>query len=483
MSSIDPSSIPNRFEFAETQSRIYGEWESRGFFHAEPPKEGEADSSKGPYAIVIPPPNVTGALHLGHALNNTLQDIQIRMHRMQGYNTLWMPGTDHAGIATQAVVEKRLREEEGKTRHDLGREKLVERIWEWKEQYETRILNQLKQMGCSCDWPRTRFTLDEQCARAVRQTFFDLFSKGLIYRGKRLVNWDTFLQTAVSDDEVFQETVKGKFWHFRYPVVPEKAEWSAVDATSPSLARRVSEPEFVEIATTRPETMLGDTAVAVHPDPAGALDKAEAELRERLDKAPAKEKEAIQTQIDNIGKRRAEMLPLLIKLRDMAKAGRKLMLPLMNREIPLICDEWAKPELGTGAVKITPAHDPNDYAVWQRHQEIGLVNILNPDGTLNDSAGPYKGLTIPKARERVVADLDKHGLLGDIEDREIELPHSDRSKTPIEPYLADQWFVKMGDHDDGSPGLAQMAMDAVSQSGPLAPRVDKATRRRQSSTI
>src|SRR3954464_6061600 len=222
MTSFSPESIPNRFDFAETQARIYREWESRGFFHAEPPKEGQADGTKGPYCIVIPPPNVTGALHLGHALNNTLQDIQIRMHRMQGFNTLWMPGTDHAGIATQAVVEKRLREDEGKTRHDLGREKLVERIWEWKGQYEARILGQLKQMGCSCDWDRVRFTLDDQCARAVRQTFFDLFSKGLIYRGKRLVNWDTFLQTAVSDDEVFQEKVKGKFWHFKYPIIDPK---------------------------------------------------------------------------------------------------------------------------------------------------------------------------------------------------------------------------------------------------------------------
>src|SRR6478672_1425529 len=429
MAAIDPSTIPNRFDFAETQSRIYGEWESRGFFHAEPPQEGAADPTKGPYCIVIPPPNVTGALHLGHALNNTLQDIQIRMHRMQGYNTLWMPGTDHAGIATQAVVEKRLREEEGLTRHELGREGLVSRIWEWKEVYEKRILDQLKQMGCSCDWARIRFTFDEGCSRAVRQTFFDLFSQGLIYRGKRLVNWDTFLQTAVSDDEVFQETVKGKFWHFKYPVIDP----------------RTGEPTHVEIATTRPETMLGDTAVAVHPDPAGALQRAEAELRERLDKAPAKEKEGIQAQIDNIAKRRTEMLPLLLKLRDMAAAGRKIMLPLVNREIPLIADEWAKPELGTGCVKITPAHDPNDYEVWQRHKEIGAINILNPDGTLNANAGPYKGFTIYKARDKVVADLDALGLLGDVEDRDIEIAHSDRSKTPIEPYLADQWFVKMGD--------------------------------------
>jgi valyl-tRNA synthetase len=463
MASLDPQSVPNRFDFAAAQARLYGEWESRGFFHAEPPAADQPDPTKGPYCIVIPPPNVTGALHLGHALNNTLQDIQIRMHRMQGYNTLWMPGTDHAGIATQAVVEKRLREEEGKTRHDLGREGLVARIWEWKEVYEKRILDQLKQMGCSCDWARTRFTFDEGCSRAVRQTFFSLFSQGLIYRGKRLVNWDTFLQTAVSDDEVFQETVKGKFWHFRYPVVVVRGSPDSAPAVVPGSPDPAPEPEFVEIATTRPETMLGDTAVAVHPDPTSALDKAEADLRDRLDKAPAKEKEGLQAQIDNIAKRRTEVLPLLLKLRDMAAAGRKLLLPLLNREIPLITDEWAKPELGTGCVKITPAHDPNDYAVWQRHQEIGLINILNPDGTLNENAGPYKGLTIPKARDRVVADLDKLGLVGDIEDRDIELPHSDRSKTPIEPYLADQWFVKMSDCEDSKPGLAQMAMDAVSK--------------------
>ncbi|MBC7855397.1 MAG: class I tRNA ligase family protein, partial [Pirellulaceae bacterium] len=440
MTTFDPASLPNRFDFATAQPRLYAMWEERRFFHAEPhPK-------RQPFSIVIPPPNVTGALHLGHALNNTLQDIQIRMKRMQGFNALWMPGTDHAGIATQAVVERRLREEEGKTRHDLGREELVRRIWEWKEQYEGRILSQLKQMGCSCDWERARFTLDDTCARAVRQTFFDLFSQGLIYRGKRLVNWDTFLQTAVSDDEVFQETVKGHFWHFRYSVIGSLP----------------GEPEFVTIATTRPETMLGDTAVAVHPDPARALDKAEQDACERLAKAPAKEKAGIEAQIEEIQRRRTEMLRGLIVLRDMAKAGRKLMLPLVNREIPLIADEWAKPELGTGCVKITPAHDPNDFLVGQR-QKLPMINILNPDGTLNAEAGKYQGLTIKKARDAVVADLDALKLLGDVEDREIELPHSDRSKTPIEPYLADQWFVKMGDEEkaEAKPGLAQMAMDAV----------------------
>jgi valyl-tRNA synthetase len=424
-------SLPNRFNYQEAQPRLYREWEEGGYFNAEP------NSDRKPYSIVIPPPNVTGALHLGHALNNTLQDTMIRMKRMQGFETLWMPGMDHAGIATQAVVERRLKEEEGLTRHDLGREKLVERIWQWKQEYGDRIRGQLKQMGCSCDWRRERFTLDDVCAKAVRQTFFDLFSKGLIYRGKRLVNWDTFLQTAVSDDEVFHEVVKGHFWHFSYPVINPQP----------------GEPTHVTIATTRPETMLGDTAVAVHPDPAGALDKVEAELQARLATAPAKEKEGVQKQIDNVARRRAEMLPALKQLRDMAKAGRMLMLPLVNREIPLVADEWAKPELGSGCVKITPAHDANDYEVGKR-QNLPMINILNPDGTLNENAGPYQGLKMLEGRKRVVADLDELGLVGDIEDREIDLAHSDRSKTTIEPYLADQWFVKMDE-------LAQSAMDAV----------------------
>ena len=423
--------LPNRFEFAEAQPRIYAMWEQQGCFDAEP------ESKKQPFCIVIPPPNVTGALHLGHALNNTLQDIQIRMRRMQGFEALWMPGTDHAGIATQAVVERRLKEEENKTRHDIGRENLISRIWRWKDQYETRIIGQLKQMGCSCDWRRTRFTLDEICARAVRFTFFDLFQKQLIYRGKKLVNWDTFLQTAVSDDEVFQETVKGSFWHFKYPVIDPKP----------------GEPSHVVVATTRPETMLGDTAVAVHPDPASAFEKVAADLKEKLATASAKEKAPIQTQLENLHSRRESMLADLEQLRDMAMAGRQVMLPLMNREIPLVCDQWAKPELGTGCVKITPAHDPNDYEVGKRCSLL-MVNILNPDGTLNTEAGVYEGLTIKQARQRVVDDLDAAGLLEKVEEKEIDLPHSDRSKTAIEPYLADQWFVKMDT-------LAQSAMNAV----------------------
>lgn len=424
-------SLPKRFHFAETQQRLYEWWDTEGLFHSEP------DPNRQPYTIVIPPPNVTGALHLGHALNNSLQDIICRFKRMQGFNVLWMPGTDHAGIATQAVVEKRLREEEGKTRHDLGRQKLVERIWQWKEQYEARILGQLKQLGSSCDWQRTRFTLDDVCARAVRKTFFDLFQKDLIYRGKRLVNWDTFLQTAVSDDEVFHETKKGHFWHFKYPVIDPKP----------------GEPSHVTIATTRPETMLGDTAVAVHPNPAAAFDKIESELNTKLAAANDKERDAVQQQIDAITDRRAAVLTQLEQLRDMAQDGRMLRLPLVDREIPLVADEWAKPEMGSGCVKITPAHDPNDYEVGKRC-DLPMVNILNRDGTLNGNAGSYMGLSIPQARKKVVADLDAQGLLVEIEDREIELAHSDRSKTPIEPFLADQWFVRMND-------LAQSAMDAV----------------------
>jgi len=427
----DFTNLPNRFDHASAADRIYARWEERGYFHSDP------DPSRPPFTIVIPPPNVTGALHLGHALNNTLQDTLVRYKRMRGFNTLWMPGTDHAGIATQAVVERRLKEEEGRTRHDLGREELVRRIWQWKDAYEARILGQLKRMGCSCDWRRTRFTLDDVCARAVRQTFFDLFQKNLIYRGKRLVNWDTFLQTAVSDDEVFHDPVQGHFWHFRYPVINPQP----------------GEPAHVTIATTRPETMLGDTAVAVHPDPAGALKKMEAELAARLEAAPAKEKPAIEEQLENIKWREKETLPQLERLRDMAKAGRKVTLPLLEREIPLIADPWAKPELGSGCVKITPAHDPNDYEVGLRCN-LPMINILNPDGTLNENAGPYMGLTIKAARAKVVEDLDAQGLLGEIEDREIDLAHSDRSKTPIEPYLADQWFVRMDD-------LAQSAMEAV----------------------
>ena len=448
VAALNLSELPSQYDHHAAQEKWYSFWEAPhpgypgGYFHADPASE------KPPFTIVIPPPNVTGALHLGHALNNTLQDILCRMKRMQGFNVLWQPGTDHAGIATQARVEKWISEHEGKTRHDLGREGLIDRIWQWKEEYEARIIGQLKSMGFGCDWQRNRFTLDEQCARAVRETFFKLFSDNKIYRGKRLVNWDTFLQTAVSDDEVFHEVKKGHFWHFSYPVIdPQKGE-----------------PTEVTIATTRPETMLGDTAVAVHPDPERALAKTQAELVEKLAAAPEKEKEAIQEQIDAVSERCQAILPRLIQLRDMAARGTKLKLPLTDREIPLITDSWAKPELGSGCVKITPAHDANDYEVWQRTvtgegPDIGAINILNTDGTLNDSVPEkYRGLTMKQARKAVVADLEEAGFHDpetDVEDREIDLAHSDRSKTPIEPYLADQWFVKMDE-------LAQSAMDAVS---------------------
>ncbi|MEN9672715.1 MAG: hypothetical protein RL553_980, partial [Planctomycetota bacterium] len=376
------SELPKQYEPQQAKQDCLKFWEDNKFFHANPDAKGE------PYCIVIPPPNVTGALHLGHALNSTLQDILARWRRMQGFNVLWMPGTDHAGIATQAVVERRVKEEDGKTRHELGREKLVNRIWEWKDQYEKRILGQLREIGASCDWERTRFTLDPICARAVRSTFFQMFKQNFIYRGKRLVNWDTHLQTSVADDETFTETVKGGFWTFRYPV-------SGTD-------------EFIRFSTTRPETMLGDVAVAVHPSD--------------------------------------ERYTHLV--------GKKVLIPLAGREIPIIADGiLVKKEFGTGAVKVTTAHDRNDYACGLRHN-LPMINILANDGTIKDGFGVYSGLDRYEARKRVTEDMEKLGFFEGREDRDIELAHSDRSKTPIEPFLSDQWFVKM-DH------LAQIAIDAV----------------------
>ena len=423
--------LPKHYDHAAAQARCQTLWDSKRYWHADPDQQGEV------FSVVIPPPNVTGALHLGHALNNTLQDILVRTKRMQGFVTLWMPGTDHAGIATQAVVERRLLEEEGVSRHDLGREKLVERIWDWKAQYEKRILGQLRDIGASCDWDRTRFTLDAQCEKAVRETFFRLFKKGLVRRGKRLVNWDTFLQTAVSDDEVFHEEVKGHFWHIRYAVIDPKP----------------GEPAEVTVATTRPETLLGDTAVAVHPNPAAAMQSLLGELHEKLDQAPDKEKDDIHAAIGSLQTRSNTVLPRLEMLAKMAQDGRHVELPLLGRAIPLVTDEWAKPEMGSGCVKITPAHDPNDYDVGIRHQ-LPMINILHPDGTLNAAAGPYEGLPMKKARTRVVNDLETAGLLLEVEDRVIELAHSDRSKTPIEPFLADQWFISMAD-------LAEPALKVV----------------------
>jgi valyl-tRNA synthetase len=383
--------LPRQYDPQDAQRRFYDLWLSRGYFHADPA------SGRAPYCIVIPPPNVTGALHLGHALNNTLQDILVRWRRMQGFDALWMPGTDHAGIATQAVVERRLFEEEKKTRHDLGREELVRRIWAWKDEYEARILSQLQMMGCSCDWSRTRFTLDEVCSRAVRRTFFNLFKAGKIFRGKRLVNWDTQLRTAVADDEIYYEEVPGHLWTIKYPVAGSESG------------------EVLHIATTRPETMLGDTAVAVHPD--------DPRYRHLVD--------------------------------------REVDLPLIGRRIPIIADgQLVDPSFGTGVVKVTPAHDPNDYQAGLRNK-LPMINLLNPDGTYNENAGPYAGLDRIVVRKRVVKDLEAAGLLERTDSYLVRLNHSDRSKTPIEPYLSDQWFVRMGDGPDGSPGFAQQAMDAV----------------------
>ncbi len=444
--------IPKHYEFKEYEDHIYRRWLEADAFAAIP------DERTDTYVIMMPLPNVTGALHMGHAMDNVMQDLLTRWHRMQGKNSLWMPGTDHAGIATQAVVEKRLFELEGKTRHDIGREALVEKIWAWKDEYQERIIQQLQQIGCSCDWKRARFTMDAVCARAVQEAFFRLFRDGLIYRGFRLVNWDCQLQTAVSDDEIIYEKVQSHFWHMRYPVIDPQP----------------GEPEYVVVATTRPETMLGDTAVACHPDPAGELDRQLRLLGEKIKTAPRKEVPLLEEEMALVEGRKSKLLPQLLKFKHMAEQGRRIRLPLLDREMPLILDPWAKPELGSGCVKITPAHDPNDYDVWRRHRdEIGIVNILNDDGTLNANAGPYAGLDRLDARDKVVADLESQGLMQEIEDREIEIGHSDRSKSPIEPYLSKQWFIRMGDIPGGilcgqgtgqefkAVGLAQAAIDAT----------------------
>ena len=383
----------------EAQEKWLKFWNEQGYFHSKP-------DSRQPFTIVIPPPNVTGALHMGHALNNTLQDVLIRWRRMQGFNALWMPGTDHAGIATQAVVERLIYSQEKKTRHDIGREELVKRIWQWKDKYEARILGQLRQLGASCDWERTRFTLDPICVRAVRETFFKMFQAGLIFRGKRLVNWDAHLQTSVADDETYTEDTKGGFWTFKYPVKSEPEALAKDGASFANASGSDGITEFIRFSTTRPETMLGDTAVCVHPSD--------------------------------------ERYRHLI--------GKSVTIPLVNRDIPIIADALlADPTLGTGCVKVTPAHDPNDYACWQRNPHIGVINILNPDATINENGGKYQGLDRYKAREAIVADMEALGLFEGKEDRVIPLKYSDRSKTPIEPYLSDQWFVKMGDLPHGPP--------------------------------
>ncbi len=405
--------LSSQYQPMEVENRIYKKWlDQTGGFHAV---AGDKPVDKR-FSMVIPPPNVTGALHLGHAINATIQDILARYHRMSGHDTLWMPGIDHAGIATQAVVEKTIFEKEKLNRHDLGRDELVTRIWEWKEKFGNRILDQLKAVGASCDWPRTRFTLDDTCAGAVREAFFKLFKDGLIFRGLRLVNWDTHLQTAVADDEIYHEAVKGQMTSIRYPIAD----------------RREGDPEYLIVATTRPETMLGDTAVAVHS-----------------------------------GDPRYQHL-----------IGRQVIVPLVGRKIPIIADDLlVDPKFGTGVVKVTPAHDPNDYATGQRHS-LPQINLLTPDGKTNSAGqGEFQGQTFnyeglkfsSETRKRVLEDLETLGLIAEKKPHDHEVGHSDRSKTPIEPYLSEQWFVKMGDVPGGitladgtkADGLAQAAIDAV----------------------
>ncbi len=363
-----------------TEKRIYQNWMDKGYFHAE------VDQDKQPFTIVIPPPNITGQLHMGHALDNMIQDAIIRTKRMQGYQALWMPGTDHASIATEVKIVDKLAEE-GIKKEDLGRDGFLERAWEWKAQYGGRIVEQLKQLGSSLDWERERFTMDEGCSRAVREVFVRLYNKGLIYQGNRIINWCPKCLTALSDAEVEYEEQAGHFWHMRY---------LAEDGG-----------EGIVVATTRPETMLGDTAVAVHPD-----DKRYAHL-----------------------------------------VGKNVILPLMNKPIPVVADAYVDMEFGTGAVKITPAHDPNDYEVGMRHN-LPMIRVLNDDGTVNELGGKYAGLERYEARKQIVADLEAQGLLIKIEDHPHNVGQCYRCSTVIEPIISKQWFVKMKD-------LAQPAIEAV----------------------
>ncbi|MCA8950248.1 MAG: class I tRNA ligase family protein, partial [Planctomycetes bacterium] len=451
--------LPSKYEPQTLEPAVTDRWLAQKAFATAP------DARDNRYVVMMPLPNVTGALHMGHAMDNVMQDLLIRWHRMRGDNTLWQAGTDHAGIATQAVVEKRLKEIENKTRHDIGREALVARIHDWAAQSQKRIVAQQRAMGASCDWDRARFTMDQVCARAVRHTFFAMFRDGLIFRGNRLVNWDCALQTAVADDELYKQSVQGKFYYLRYPVLEPEA----------------GEPTHVVIATTRPETMLGDAAVAVHSDPGKALRSAIAAQRDKVAAATAKERPAAEAELERLEARERELLPTLERIRAMAAAGRKITLPLVNRTIPLILDDWADPTLGTGCVKITPAHDPNDYDVWQRHPELAALSVMASDGAINEHGGPYRGQDRFVARKSVMADLEAQGLVEKVEDREIEIDHSDRSKTIVEPFLSKQWFVRMADVEGGvlmgrgtskefrAAGLAQAALDATAGTLPPLP--------------
>ena len=352
------------------EDRIYKKWCDKGYFKPDP------DSKKKPFSIVIPPPNVTGQLHMGHALDETLQDILVRTKRMQGYSTLWVPGTDHAGIATQIKVEERLRVDEGLSRYDLGREKFLERVWAWKDSYEERITGQLKKLGASCDWSRQRFTMDEGCSRAVREVFVNLYDKGLIYRGHRIINWCPRCLTALSDAEVEYKDMPGHFWHIKYPIKDGDG--------------------FVEVATTRPETMFGDTAVAVNPE-----DEATKHL-----------------------------------------IGKTLILPIVNREIPVIADDYVEIGFGTGCVKITPAHDPNDFLVGQRHN-LEQIKVMNDDATMNAYAGKYEGMDRYECRKALVRDLEAEGFLVKTVPHDHNVGTCYRCGTTVEPLTSDQWFVKM----------------------------------------
>ncbi|MBR6326381.1 MAG: valine--tRNA ligase, partial [Lachnospiraceae bacterium] len=358
------------------EDRIYAKWLEKKYFHAE------VDHSKTPFTIVIPPPNITGQLHMGHALDNTMQDILIRFKRMQGYNALWQPGTDHASIATEVKIIETLKKE-GIDKHDLGREKFLERAWAWKKEYGGRIVSQLKKLGSSCDWDRERFTMDEGCNRAVTEVFVKMYEKGYIYKGSRIINWCPVCNTSISDAEVEYQEQAGHFWHIKDPLIDE--------ATG-----EPSTTEFLTFATTRPETMLGDTAVAVHPD-----DERYTHLH-----------------------------------------GRKVMLPLMNRVIPVVTDTYVDRAFGTGVVKITPAHDPNDFEVGKRHN-LPVINILNDDATINENGGEFAGMDRYEARKAIVAKLQEQGLLVKIEDHVHNVGTHDRCKTTIEPLVKEQWFVRM----------------------------------------
>ena len=377
----DAKNIAKNYNPAEFEDKLYNEWVEKGYFHAE------VDKNKKPFTIVIPPPNVTGQLHMGHALDETLQDILIRYKRMQGYSALWIPGTDHAGIATQIKVEENLRVNEGLTRYDLGREKFLERVWDWKKQYGGRIINQLKKIGSSCDWDRERFTMDEGCSKAVKEVFVNLYNKGLIYQGSRIINWCPHCITALSDAEVEHAEQAGHFWHIKYPIKDSD--------------------DYVIIATTRPETLFGDTAVAVNPEDE--------------------------------------------RYKDLV--GKMLVLPLVGREIPVIADEYVDKEFGTGCVKITPAHDPNDFEVGLRHK-LPVINVLTEDAKITDDYPKYAGMDRYEARKAIVADLEAEGALIKVEDYNHNVGVCYRCGTTVEPRVSTQWFVKMEP-------LAKPAIEAV----------------------